>query len=240
MKYRIPNVLGYHGFELQNYRTLGAQDEGWKNLGSPNLFSLLSIRFLILDRADTIPGFHQVVGPTATPFGTTAVLFEQDTVPPYARVVMSAAKVPDAQIVPTLVDARFPVNSVVLLPDTSTAQVAPAQQPFPQSAARATVAAWAPGRMTVNIAGADPSAGHLLVSENWYPDWHATVDGKPGVVRRADQSLISVDLPAGAKTVELVFDSPTYAKGKMVSLAGLLFATLMTIVPLVLMRRRAT
>ena len=237
MKYRIPSVLGYHGFELQNYRTLGGQEEGWKHLDSPNLFSLLAVRFLILDKSGTIPGFHQVVGPTTTPFGTTAVLYEQDSVPPYARVVLTAAKVPDAQLVPTLVDARFPVNGVVLLPDTSTAQVAAAQQPFPVSNTRATVSAWAPGRMTVALTGADATAGHLLVSENWYPGWHATVDGKPGVVRRADQSLISVDLPAGAKSVELEFDLPTYAKGKRVSLAALVIAALMTLVPMFTGRR---
>jgi uncharacterized membrane protein YfhO len=78
----------------------------------------------------------------------------------------------------------------------------------------------------------------LLVSENWYPDWRATVDGKPGTVRRADHTLISVDLPPGAREVELVFDSPTYAKGKMVSLAALLVALLMTAVPMVMARRK--
>jgi hypothetical protein len=239
MKYRIPSVLGYHGFELQNYRTLGDQAEGWRNVGSPNLFDLLAVRFLILDKAQAVPGFHEVVGATTTAFGTTAVLFEKDTLPQYARVVLAAAKLPENQVVPTVIDPRFPVSGAILLPDTSTATVAAAQQPFPMSRAQATVTDWAPGRMSVAIAGADTAAGHLLISENWYPDWHATVDGKPGVVRRADQSLLSVDLPVGAKAVELVFDSPTYAKGKMVSLVALMLAVAMLLVPLMLGRRTA-
>jgi uncharacterized membrane protein YfhO len=57
-------------------------------------------------------------------------------------------------------------------------------------------------------------------------------------VRRADHTLISVDLPAGAREVELVFDSPTYATGKMISLAALLVALLMTFVPMVMARRQ--
>ena len=70
------------------------------------------------------------------------------------------------------------------------------------------------------------------------PDWQATVDGSAAIVRRADQSLISVDLPAGAREVELVFNSTAYAKGKAISLAALLAACVMIAVPLFVTRRR--
>jgi uncharacterized membrane protein YfhO len=63
-----------------------------------------------------------------------------------------------------------------------------------------------------------------VVSENWYKDWSAQVDGKPGVVRRGDHALLTVDLPPGAKSVTLSFASPEYATGKMVSLVSLLVA----------------
>lgn len=232
MKYRIPTALGYHGFELRTYDELGGKDEGWRNILSPNVLDLLAIRFLILDKSDTVPGFHEVVGPTATSFGTTAALYERDTVPLYARVVLSAAKVPEAQVVPTLIDPRFPVNGAILLPDTSNAKVSPAQPPFPSATTRAAVTHWEPGRMTVTLTGADAVTSHLLVSENWYPDWYAVIDGKPGSVRRADHSLLSVDLPAGAREVQLIFASPTYAFGKRISLAFLVLALVMVVVPL--------
>jgi hypothetical protein len=238
MKYRIPVVMGYHGFSLRTYNELGGEREGWRNVGSPNLLDLLAVRFVILPDSQPLPGYHRVVDPGPTAFGTTAALYERDTLPAYARVVLSAAKVPEDQVVPTVVDPRFPVNGAILLPDTSTAQVPQAQQPFPLATTRADVTEWTPGRMKIALTGAESSASHLLVSENWYPDWRATVDGKPGTVRRADHTLISVDLPPGAREVELVFDSPTYAKGKMVSLAALLVALLMTAVPLVMARRR--
>ncbi len=238
MKYRIPVVNGYHGFSLRTYNELGGEREGWRNIGSPNLLDLLAVRFVILPDSQPLPGFHRVVDPTPTAFGTTASLYERDTVPAYARVVLGAAKVPEDQVVPTVIDPRFPVNGAILLPDTSTAQVPQAQPPFPVASTRAEVTEWAPGRMKITLSGAEPTASHLLVSENWYPDWHATVDGKAGTVRRADHTLISVDLPAGAREVELVFDSPTYATGKMISLAALLVALLMTFVPMVMARRQ--
>jgi uncharacterized membrane protein YfhO len=67
------------------------------------------------------------------------------------------------------------------------------------------------------------------VSENWYPDWHATVDGQPTVVVRAQFSLMAVPVPAGARVVELTFTSSAYQRGKTVtfSIATLLILLLL-------------
>ncbi len=239
MAYKIPIAMGYHGFSLRTYDELGNSAEGWRNLLSPNLLDLLSIRYLILPDTQPIPGYHKVLGPAPTAFATTAALYERDTVPAYARVILAAAKVSDAEVVQTIANPRFPVSSALLLPDTSTATVAPIQQPLPVSQVNATVRTWAPGSMTIALTGEDATAGHLLVSENWYPDWHATVDGKPATVRRADHTLLSVDLPRGAREVRLNFDSPEYARGKLVSLFALLVAAGMIVVPIVVERRAA-
>jgi hypothetical protein len=232
MKYRIPAVLGYHGFELRTYDELGGQGEGWRNIGSQHVLDLLAVRFVILPDTQSIPGFHQAVAQTTTPFGSTAVLYERDSAPPYARVVLAAAKVPEDQVVPTLIDPRFAIDGALLLPDTSTARIKQAVAPFPMAATRADVTEWSPGRMKIHLSGAKAEPSHLLVSENWYPDWHATVDGSAATVRRADHTLISVDLPAGAREVELVFNSATYARGKLISLTALLVACLMIAWPL--------
>jgi hypothetical protein len=238
MAYRIPVAMGYHGFQLQRYNELVGAGEGFRNLLSPSLLDLLAIRFLILPAPQVVPGYHQVVGPTSTAFGTTAVLYERDTLPAYARVLPASAKAPEAQVVPTLVDPRYPASGVALLPDTSTASSPPAQPPFPASAVSATVTDWRPGAMTIALQGADPTPGHLLVSENWYPDWRAEVDGRAGTVRRVNHTLLGVDLPAGAREVRLRFDSPAYARGKVVSALSLLAAAGMIVLPL-LRRRRA-
>ena len=144
----------------------------------------------------------------------------------------AAAKAAEDQIVSTLVDPRYPVNGVALLPDTSTAKSPSAQPPFRQSAVSATVSDWRPGAMTVALQGTEPVLSQLLVSENWYPDLRAEVDGKPGVVRRMDHTLLGVDLPAGAREVRLIFDSSAYARGKIVSALSLLTAVCMIVLPL--------
>lgn len=237
MAYRIPSARGYHGFQLQRYNELVGANQRFQYLLSPNLIDLLALRYLILPQPQDVPGYRQVVGPTSTAFGTTAVLYERDSVPAYARVLRSSFKAADDQTVPTLVDPRFPPGGVALVPDTATVLSPTAQPPFQPSNVTARVTGWRPGAMTVALTGAESTPSHLLVSENWYPDWRAEVDGRPGVVRRMNHTLLGVDLPPGAREVRLRFESSAYAKGKLVSVLAVLAATAMVVLPAV--RRRA-
>jgi hypothetical protein len=224
MAYRIPTVLGYHGNELRSYQELGGKDQGWQNLLSPNVWDLLAVRFVILPDTQQVPGFHRVAGPEPSVFGGTAVVYERDTIPPYARVMPFAAKAPEAQIAPTVPNPRFPVSHIALYPDTSSVQVGPIPQPLTPPTVTATVTEWKPGAMKISLSGQATAPGYLVVAENWYPDWSATVDGSPVEVRRADHTLLSVVVPPGAREVSLRFDSAAYRKGKMVSLFSLLLA----------------
>jgi hypothetical protein len=224
MAYKVPTALGYHGFELKRFDDLAGKQEGFRNLFSPNLLDLMAIRYLILAEPQPVPGFHEVVSKITTTFGTPAVLYERDSVPAYARVLPMSAKLKEDQSVPTLVDERFPVNRVAIFDDTATVSSPAAAQPFAEPKATAQVTSWTPGAMEIAVTGSEAAPAHLVVSENWYKDWTATVDGKPGVVRRADHALLSVDLPPGAKQVSLTFSSPEYGTGKLVSLISLLLA----------------
>jgi uncharacterized membrane protein YfhO len=76
--------------------------------------------------------------------------------------------------------------------------------------------------MRIALTGSDTRPRYLLVSETWYKDWHARVDGTPAPVHRGDHALIAIVIPPGAREVTLSFDSPEYARGKMISLLALL------------------
>jgi len=91
------------------------------------------------------------------------------------------------------------------------------------------VTTYQPGHVVLDLSAPAPAGAALVVSENYYPGWHATVDGKAApAIGRADYSLIGVALPAGARHVELNFDDPAYESGKKVTLAALLIALLLT------------
>ena len=66
-----------------------------------------------------------------------------------------------------------------------------------------------------------PAGSALMVSENYYPGWNATIDGKPAAVHRANLSLMGVPLPAGARKIELTFTSASFERGKLITLAAI-------------------
>lgn len=230
MAHDIQTMLGYHGQELRFYDELLGGKGQWKYAGNPNLLELTAVRFVLLPAPQEVTGFHQVLGPVTTTPGGPAVLLERDSVPSYVRVVPAAAKLPEDQIPPTVIDQRFPVDAVALYSDTATVSptsIRAGQVPIPP-AVGATLADWAPGDMRVTLSGRADSTTYLLVSENWHPDWHAAIDGKPAALLRADYAFLSVALPPGAREVTFRFSSRAYARGKVVTFVALLIAVLLS------------
>jgi hypothetical protein len=223
MAHSVPTVLGYHGNELRFYDDLLGGKNVWRNIGNPNLHDLLAVRFLLLPDTQSVPGFHRILEPTPTAHGSIGVLYARDTAPPYVRVLPAAAKLPEDQLVPTVIDPRFPVNDVVVFPESASVSTAQIRAGGPDTTSlQARLTEWKPGSMRIALRGSDTATRYLLVSETWYKDWQALVDGRPAPVLRGDHALITVALPPGAREVALDFDSPEYARGKLISLVALL------------------
>ena len=236
----IEQVLGHHGNEVRFYDELLGGKNLWKNVGSPAVLDLTATRFVVLPAEQELPGFHKVVGPVQTTPGGPGVLYERDSTVPYARVLSAAVKIPEDQIVPALIDPRFPHDRVGVYPDSARVAVEPirgGQPPMP-AAVRASVAEWEPGRMRIVLAGAESKPTFLQVSETWYPDWHATVDGKPASVHRGDFAFLSVALPPGAREVRLEFASADYRRGRMVTYLALLLTAGLVVGPAIRARGR--
>ncbi len=239
MAHDIPALLGYHGNELHAFDQLMGGKNEWSNLGAPVLFDLFAIRYLIVGSPVELPGWHLLIGPTPTAGGRQGLLYQRDSVPDWVWVVPAAAKIPEDQIIPTLLDDRFPASQVVLFPDTVGLDAAPLGGTEQLRAAdSATVTDWRPGQMTVHLTGASEVPSYLVVSENWYPDWQAKVDGVSVPTRRGQYSLITVPLPAGAREVVLSFRSAAYQRGRTVSLISLILALGLLLGPRLLERRR--
>lgn len=62
-----------------------------------------------------------------------------------------------------------------------------------------------------------PADGLLVVSENFYPGWRATVDGIPTDILRADINLRAIPLRAGQHRVEMVYDPWSFKLGAVIS-----------------------
>jgi hypothetical protein len=239
MAHYIPTLLGYHGNQIRFFdELLGGKLNGHPNAVNPSIWRLFGVGFLVVGDTIQLSGWSRLVGPVQTTAGVPAVLYGADSPPSWATVVPAAVKVPEDQIIPTLLDTRFPVDRVVLFPDTSSAVVVPIGDSLPEaSPVQAKVTQWEPGKMTIALTGQATAASWLVVSENWYPDWRATVDGGQADVLRGQFSLITVSVPVGAREITLEFRSRAYERGRMITFISLIAALGLWLVPLVRRRR---
>lgn len=224
----IAQLYGHQANELHSFDALHGRiglSLSFGRAGHPQLLDLYAINHLIVHSAaapESIPGFHHVLSEVPTSSGASATLFERDDVIPYARLVPAGVRVPFDDAVATVLDQRFPTRRVVLLDSTPGVEPAPLTDSLPDPVdAAITFDHWVPGHMRLTIDGGAPVAGYVLVSENHYPDWQATVDGRPAPVARGDASLITVPVDAGARQIELRFVSAEFRLGRVISLASL-------------------
>lgn len=236
----IPQLLGYHGNELNYFdETMGGKNV-WKNQTNLGLLQLFAVRYVVVNDTIRVPGFRQVLGPVRTTPGRPGYLYEADSVPPYARLMAGAVKAPDAQVAEVVADPRFPVLAVAIYADSERVSPTPLGNQLPApAAATVSVAAWEPGKMRLTIEGRDERPLYLVVGENWYKDWRATVDGAPAPVLRAQHTLLSVMVPPGAKEVTFEFRSLEYERGRLISLLSLAAVAGLFIVPRVRRKRVA-
>jgi hypothetical protein len=243
MVHRVRSVLGYHGNEIKRWDDLLGKTEGYRKAYSALTWRLVNARFLLTDLAPDsmpIPGTQRLAGPVTDAAGSTVYLYRLPGDNPAAWVTPVSVKAPDAQALATVADPRFdPVRAAIF--DTSAHDVAAQQVSTLPPAAGITAAAtrYDPGHLAFTLSGPAPAGAALIVSENYYAGWVATVDGHPAPVGRADYTLIGVPLPAGATKVELDFHSSVVTLGAGITLAAAAVALLWLVAQWMADRRSA-
>lgn len=229
MLHDVRSVLGYHGNELGRYQLLGGHAQNWQQIVNPNFWHLMNVRYVLTEAESlAVPALRRVVGPVQNAFGTTVFLYEMTEENPAAWVSPAIVKAPDEDVLATVLDPRFDVRRVALF-DTSAAVTGVQLSTMPDpSPVKATATRYDPGAIDIELDQPAPAGSALVVSENFYPGWTASVDGNSAVVGRAQMTLMGVELPAGARHIELRFQSPPYESGKMITVVALLMAVAWT------------
>ncbi|MFL5470245.1 MAG: hypothetical protein ACJ8AE_10660 [Gemmatimonadaceae bacterium] len=241
MTHRIRNVWGYHGNQIGRYNELSGFTTNDNRIFTANALQLTNTKFLLTNIPELpfVANAKRVQGPVRNASGDSIYLYRLNAENPYAWITPIAVKAPDDQVLSTILDPRFDVRRAALF-DTS-AQVSSVQgvQALPNPLAlTTTVSRYEPGKVRLELSSPAPAGSSLVVSENYYPGWVATADGKPARIGRADFALIGVELPAGARRVELNFTSPAYQRGKIVTWFAIALGILMLVVGIVGDRRR--
>ncbi len=241
MAFDVPQLLGYHGNELHAFDELVGGKNRWSNLFNPRLWDLFALRFVIVPAGvpglDTLPGYQLRLDDVETSAGVRAKLFERDDVR-YVRFVPGAVKIEDERAIPTLMQTNLSFDRLVLLPPDAPVEPVALDSLPDEVDLRVSVSEWRPGAMTIRLHEPAPADGYVIVAENYYPDWRATVDGEDAQVLRGNVSLITVPVTRGARRVELMFWSRAYETGRLLTLVSLLIVVASFGVPVIMRRRR--
>ena len=199
----IELVAGNHPNDLSRYRELiGMVGSGPpENLFNPNIRRLLNVKYWLwpdYELGQSIEGriFSRTQLSDGRPYET--VFIEEGL--PRARLVGGAVIKSDEEAVPYMLSPDFDPEAEVVL--TEAPPLALRGGPV---AGTVTWLERTPNRLRLSVTTQQPAL--LVVSDNWFPAWRATVNGAEQPVLRAYHSLRAVPIPTGEHTVEMVYES---------------------------------
>lgn len=143
-----------------------------------------------------------------------AFVYENLAALPRAFVVPSATRAADRDAALERMNAPDfdPAREVVLYVDP----------PLPASAtpeafeAKAEIIRHEPDEVEIRVEAAE--SGYLVLTDNYYEDWNASIDGEPVEVLRANHTFRAVPVPAGSHTVVFRFEPRSVTIGFAISL----------------------
>ncbi len=203
----IATVGGYHAAKTRLIQSFIDANL----IGEPAWWRLLGVRFLVTQRE-----FPATTGLRLVHDGSQRV-YEFPVVLPRATVVDRYVVVtPPAAILDSVkAQTRDAATTTFLEQDPKLAL-------GPAAGALAHITSYRLNDVQVQVQ--TPAAALLRLADLWYPDWTATVDGRPAPVLKADYLLRAVAVPAGTHTVEFRFRSRALRTGLMASIASLVVA----------------
>jgi hypothetical protein len=216
---------GHHPNDLARYRELIGMEGGGipEHLARfhPNVLRTLNVRYILWPDAQFGPlEGVEPVAQTRTAGGEVWTSVYPYPGLPRARVVGRAHVVPPGAAMERILDVEG------FDPETET--ILEEQPPIPLSDQEINWSAeWierTPNRLVLEVESSGP--GLLVVGDNWFPAWRASVNGADVPILRADHTLRAVPLAGGGgHRVEMWYASPQLRRSLLVSVLSLLLLT---------------
>jgi hypothetical protein len=212
----VEQLAGHHGNEIGRYREL---------IGGDGVGTLTASDYRLLDLTNTkyvlSPGPLQGAPLKEIGRGSRHIIYEREGALPRAYLVGRAVVVPDSLGVQTLLGGTFDYRTIAALsePLPASVQIQPDPQGTVQWVERGTNA------FTLRVQTDRPAL--LMLLDNYYPQWHATVDGQPVQIVRANYTFRALPVPAGQHDVVFRYAAdnlrmPAFVSALTLALLGLL------------------
>jgi hypothetical protein len=209
MVFDIASVGGYHPAKLSAY------DEFLRALA----VSLQNRRFHLLNMVNArylVSGVRLPEHPSLTPIwvgedyeGNTRAIYENADAFPRAWVAGAFTVATGDQALAMLAEGAVDLRHTAILAR------APAVTPVAGDSAEVTITRREPREMAMTVELDRP--GLVVVSDAYYVDWKATVDGQPAEILRANHAFRALALGAGRHEIVLRYDASLLRKGATIS-----------------------
>ncbi|HSJ07722.1 MAG TPA: YfhO family protein [Longimicrobiales bacterium] len=214
----LEQLAGHHGNELGRYRNL---------IGGEHALNLATSELRLADITNTeyflIPGRIEDPRLEEVHNGVQSVVYRNRAALPRAYLAGAVEVLDGEAAIERLLSADFDARNSVILPEAL-----PADVEVRQGVAGAVE--WVErevDRLTLRVAPDRPAL--LVVLDNWFPAWEATVNGHIVPIYRANHTFRAVAVPPGEHTVVFRYTPADLSTGATVSLLtlGLLLAVVL-------------
>ena len=211
---------GHHPNDLSRYRELiGMVGSGLPmNLLDDDIRRLLNVRYVLwpeYQMGGALLPPEQALAQSRLQSGEPYETLYVEAELPRARLVGGATVQPDDQAVGYMLSAAFDPEREVVLAEPPPIELD--GEPVEGSVA------WIERTLNLHrLSVTSERPALLVIADNWFPAWRATVDGEEVPLLRAYHTLRAVPVPAGTHTVEMRYDSSLVGLSLWLSLAMLL------------------
>jgi len=231
MMFDIASMGGYHPAKLSAYEEFLDAFAVTLREGRLHLANVVNARYLV-------SGVRLPEHPSLTPVwvgddyeGRARAIYENKDAFARAWVVGDYKVATGEEALAAMASGEVDLRRTVLLSE------APSTQPAPGDSAEVTLGRWEQKEMAFEVELDRP--GIVVVSEAYYPDWKASVDGAPAEILRANHAFRAVALPAGRHEVVMRYDTSLLRKSAAISVVTFAL-TVLALVGAVLWEARRT
>lgn len=219
----IEHVHGYSSAKLRVYQDMldvagpGPLREGEQMsdragnsmVANPFLWNLLNVKYLVSDR----PLFPNIQPDFVSQETGQAVYVNRDVLPRAWFVDTVTTEPSGLKILEHLRDATFDPRTTAYVESPIGTAIQPSD-----STVTARRTRFEHQRIAFDVQAS--GTNFLVVSEVYYPEWHAYVDGTEVPMHKTNFLLRGVIVPPGKHTVEFRFSSPSFEQGRTISMAA--------------------
>jgi len=230
---KFDHILGYHAAKMRSYQDLLDICGNGNVVTSPTAWNMLNTKYIIAkDKMQGMENFKEVFSSQMT----GAKIFENPNAMPRAWFVNKVQTATPKTILENIRDSKFDLKDVAFVEESFSAKIDPVGNTTPKqivdstdttkaietsnnagSGATANVTKIEPNHITLEVNATGNN--FLVLSEMYYaPTWHATLDGKPLEIVRANYLLRGMVIPSGKHTIQLDCSSSAVETGKWASL----------------------